>query len=655
MRFFCCLALMLAVANLPAAKAQTSDVFQAVRRGDIGSLKARVSKEELAARDRRGATPLMHAAAFGTAEMVKILLHAGADVNARNDSDATALLWAARQPEKARLLIQAGADVNARSKQGRTPLMVASLRRGNVPTVALLLEKGADVHAKGNRPGFTALRLAAGAGDAEIMRLLIEKGADPDAKDIGGGTPLFAAASSGNADAVRLLLAKHVDVHAAGSFAPPQRNGPMGFRMLTALHGAAGTGSAEMVRDLLQAGAKVDARDARGLTPLFFAVATEYPSIDLILALIKAGADVNAKDLVGETPLDWAEKFGYPSVLTALRKAGAKRGLPSERPKLVQSERPRPMQALARSLPLLQASSAQFFKRSGCVGCHHQPMIARAQAVARAAGIPLDEDAAKEQLLQMRAQWVSLQEEFLQTLNPGGGANRLSENLLGLKAASYPADTITDSAVVDLADSQEPEGNWLAGETQPRPPIAESEFAATTRAIQALRAYMIPAREQEFAQRIARARAWLLRAEPITTEDFTMRLWGLASSGASGADVKSATKALLRLQRPDGGWAANEHLTSDAYATAGALVALIDSKGLRSTDAPYKRGVDYLLSTQYPDGSWYVRSRAIKFQPYFESDFPFGHDQWISTAATAWAVQAIGLGLEAPAASPAAR
>jgi len=43
----------------------------------------------------------------------------------------------------------------------------------------------------------------------------------------------------------------------------------------------------------------------------------------------------------------------------------------------------------------------------------------------------------------------------------------------------------------------------------------------------------------------------------------------------------------------------------------------------------------------YPDGSWYVRSRAIKFQPYFESGFPFGHDQWISTAATAWATQAM--------------
>ena len=53
-----------------------------------------------------------------------------------------------------------------------------------------------------------------------------------------------------------------------------------------------------------------------------------------------------------------------------------------------------------------------------------------------------------------------------------------------------------------------------------------------------------------------------------------------------------------------------------------------------------------MVSTQFPDGSWHVRSRAIKFQPYFESGFPFGHDQWISVAATAWAAQALALSIE---------
>lgn len=245
----------------------------------------------------------------------------------------------------------------------------------------------------------------------------------------------------------------------------------------------------------------------------------------------------------------------------------------------------------------------------------------------------------------MRGQWLGLQEEFLQTINPGGGANRLSENLLGLKASNYPPDTVTDSAIVDVAESQELDGSWGAGDVQLRPPLIESRFASTARAIQALQWYAIPARKHEFAARIARARAWLKQTTPVITEDYSMRLSGLVWSNASEDDLKDAAKGLLALQRPNGGWGTNPHMKSDAYATGEALVALAASKVIRFSDNPYRRGVDYLLSTQFPDGSWHVRSRAIKFQPYFESGFPFGHDQWISTAATAWATQAIALGL----------
>jgi hypothetical protein len=41
------------------------------------------------------------------------------------------------------------------------------------------------------------------------------------------------------------------------------------------------------------------------------------------------------------------------------------------------------------------------------------------------------------------------------------------------------------------------------------------------------------------------------------------------------------------------------------------------------------------------NGSWHVHSRAVKFQPYFQSGFPFDHDQWISAVATAWATMAL--------------
>jgi hypothetical protein len=63
-------------------------------------------------------------------------------------------------------------------------------------------------------------------------------------------------------------------------------------------------------------------------------------------------------------------------------------------------------------------------------------------------------------------------------------------------------------------------------------------------------------------------------------------------------------------------------------------------------DPVFRKGVDYLLRTQASDGSWRVKSRAIWFQPYFESGFPYGQDQFISTAGTAWATLALTLAAE---------
>jgi hypothetical protein len=62
---------------------------------------------------------------------------------------------------------------------------------------------------------------------------------------------------------------------------------------------------------------------------------------------------------------------------------------------------------------------------------------------------------------------------------------------------------------------------------------------------------------------------------------------------------------------------------------------------VKTSDPVYQRGVRYLLDTQFPDGSWYVRSRAVKLQPYFQSAFPYDHDQWISNSATAYAVMVL--------------
>jgi hypothetical protein len=85
-------------------------------------------------------------------------------------------------------------------------------------------------------------------------------------------------------------------------------------------------------------------------------------------------------------------------------------------------------------------------------------------------------------------------------------------------------------------------------------------------------------------------------------------------------------------------------MTSDAYATGQALYAL-HAGGASTTSAAYREGTTYLLKTQLEDGSWFVRSRAFAFQPYFDAGFPHGTDQFISAAATSWTAIALSLGL----------
>ena len=133
-------------------------------------------------------------------------------------------------------------------------------------------------------------------------------------------------------------------------------------------------------------------------------------------------------------------------------------------------------------------------------------------------------------------------------------------------------------------------------------------------------------------------------AQPQSTEDRAFQLLGFVWAGAARELRTKAGHALLNEQRHDGGWGQITSLASDAYATGQAMVALREN-GVVDASA-YQRGVRFLLNTQFEDGSWFVRSRAIPFQPYFESGFPYGGDQWISAAATNWAAMALMLGLK---------
>ena len=130
------------------------------------------------------------------------------------------------------------------------------------------------------------------------------------------------------------------------------------------------------------------------------------------------------------------------------------------------------------------------------------------------------------------------------------------------------------------------------------------------------------------------------------SEDRVFRLLGLKEAGADPKEVAAAAWNLLQKQRPDGGWAQLDGGSSDAYATGSALVALHQSGELKTDSPAYRAGLAYLLKTQRPDGTWFVKSRSKPFQPYYESGFPYEKDQFISITASGWATAALVLAVK---------
>ena len=159
-------------------------------------------------------------------------------------------------------------------------------------------------------------------------------------------------------------------------------------------------------------------------------------------------------------------------------------------------------------------------------------------------------------------------------------------------------------------------------------------------AIRSLAVYGPPGLREELKPHIARACEFIRAASPASTQDEAFKLLGLVWCRVPSATISAQAKRLMALQRDDGGWAQLSTMSTDAYATGEALHAL-HASGMSATNRVYQRGTEYLLRTQLEDGTWFVRSRAFGFQPYFETGFPHGKDQFISASATSWAAIAL--------------
>jgi hypothetical protein len=202
---------------------------------------------------------------------------------------------------------------------------------------------------------------------------------------------------------------------------------------------------------------------------------------------------------------------------------------------------------------------------------------------------------------------------------------------------------ISEAMSYYVLGTQHADGSWP---TQlKRMPMTDGPITATAWACRALQLYPPQGRQQEVEDALARSRTWLANQSLSTLNQRVHRLLGLAWANETKARMKPFAEALMNEQQADGGWTQLPGQRCDAWATGSALIALYKA-GVGPSDPAYQRGVDFLLRTQFDDGSWWVRSRSWPFQPHFNAKFPHGKDQWISAGGTAWATMALLLTLE---------
>ena len=174
------------------------------------------------AQDESGMTALRQVAWTGKNQVAvtKRLIAAKADVNLKADDDWTPLIQAMyADPEVAvllgQVLLQAGADAGVVNNEGNTALTLAADRE-LVALIPALVKGGADVNARG-RDG-TALGAAAEKGKTEVVKALLDAKADPNLGDRNNQTPLMKAAQRDRVDVVVLLLARCARTDPVDSF-----------------------------------------------------------------------------------------------------------------------------------------------------------------------------------------------------------------------------------------------------------------------------------------------------------------------------------------------------------------------------------------------------------------------------------------------------
>jgi len=619
-------------------------LISAIRAGAPDRIEVTIrTQETLRALDQHGNSALHWAALADNAALVGRLIEAGLDPKATNAAGATPLHYATGNPESVRLLIQAGAPVNAITAASSMPLHTAAPRPGAYRSVRLLLDAGAEVDAaRTNYLGYSPLAYAILTGDDAVARLLLERGANPH-PPAGRFPPVVAAAYTGRSVILEDLVRRGARLDCNDDFVG---------HGLNALFYA---GHSALVPYAIERGADLHRKSSYGerVPPMVWSAYNDSGDASAARWLLARGLNPNETTDSGHTALDWALKRGETPLVEFLRSQGATSTVPVRAkapPNNVVPSEPTARRlaihsAVEKAIATLQKSSTRFLengfvRKEGCVSCHQQTLPAIAIGMALQHGLAVDEVALGYQLhTQIRSWRPGISHSYEMREPQPDPSYNLSYGLLGLKHLGYEPDELTEALVWFLARTQKANGSFPGFDR--RPPLEDGPFVATATTIAALRAYPQPVPRPELESQITRAAAWLESAHPETTNDRLFRLLGLIWAGAKNPTLDPLIRDLLHSQRDDGGWAQLPGLASDAWATGIAIFALGSVPSTTAIAGSRERGVEFLLRTQYADGSWWVRSRTWPFQPQFDGGFPHGKDQWISAAATGWA--AIGL------------
>ncbi|MHC4542315.1 MAG: ankyrin repeat domain-containing protein [Planctomycetota bacterium] len=338
-------------------------LFEAIRKGDVEQVRQLIAegadidakwgdtstteKEDIA-----DDTPLYYAVDANNMDLVKLLVEAGADVNAGSwpplfgavDKNNTAI---------AEYLIDHGANINVYplggSLEGWGPLQETAVINNSIEMAKLLIAKGGDINSViypalnsaiyEKRKDLSELLIQRGADvntidkwghsplyfalvrydDLDIMNILIANGAEVDIKHPGGETVLMSAATAGRTEAVKLLLEADANVNAKNDRGQTALHVPLDIRNSDYHKYRLSKDTIEL---LLASGADVNLKDKEGRTPLH--LAAESADRDIVKLLLDKGAKVNAKDdESGFTPLHYAARFGKKNVAELLIAKGA--------------------------------------------------------------------------------------------------------------------------------------------------------------------------------------------------------------------------------------------------------------------------------------------------------------------------------------------